>query len=160
MKNWMIIPVLAFMSAGQAVVAGEVALAQISPVVSEAAQAQQPVSPAVGEAEETRLKNRVHARWQALAKGDFEAAYQFETPAYRAIYTPRHFQYQFGGQIVWRMANVKNIHYDDPSVARVEVEVAYLYGEPEKKDSPVLNTTSRISEVWLFKDGEWWRQQS
>jgi len=40
------------------------------------------------------------------------------------------------------------------------VEVAYLYGEPEKKDSSVLNTTSRINEVWLLKDGQWWHQQS
>jgi hypothetical protein len=112
----------------------------------------------VSKADEALLKERVLARWQALIKGDFDAAYQFETPAYRAVYTPDQFRYQFGNQTLWRMANVMNIHYDDPIVARVQVEVAYRYAEPEKGRG-VQSMTHQVSETWLRKEGQWWRQQ-
>lgn len=119
---------------------------------------QQPASPMVNEADEALLKERVLARWQALIKGDFEAAYQFETPAYRAIFTPSQFRYQFGNQTLWRLANVMNIHYDDPIVARVQVEVAYRYVEPDKSRE-MLNLTHQVGEIWLRKEGQWWHQQ-
>ncbi|MDS4028025.1 MAG: hypothetical protein RKO25_13700 [Candidatus Contendobacter sp.] len=113
----------------------------------------------VTEAEETQLKERVLARWQALIRGDFEAAYQFETPAYRAVYTPSQFRYRFGNQIRWRMANITDIHYDDdPIVARVRVEVAYRYANPEK-GREMLDMIQGVNEVWLRKEGQWWRQQ-
>lgn len=119
---------------------------------------QQPASPMVTEVDETLLRERVSARWQALIKGDFEAAYQFETPAYRSIYTPSQFRYQFGNQTLWRMANIVNIHYDDPIVARVQVEVTYHYADPGKGQG-VQNMTHRVGEVWLRKEGQWWHQQ-
>ena len=117
-----------------------------------------PVSSGVSEADEAQLKERVLARWQALIKGDFDVAYQFETPAYRAIYTPSQFRYQFGNQIFWRMANVMDIHYDNTIVARVHVEVAYRYAEPEKR-LEALSDTQGISEIWLKKEGQWWHNQ-
>lgn len=119
---------------------------------------QRPASLIGDEAGEALLKGRVSARWQALIKGDFEAAYQFETPAYRAIYTPSQFRYQFGNQILWRMASVKSIHYDDPIVARVRVDVAYHYAEPEK-GLDALNATQEVNEVWLRKESQWWHQR-
>lgn len=122
---------------------------------------QQPAPPAssgVSEADEAQLKERVLARWQALIKGDFDVAYQFETPAYRAIYTPSQFRYQFGNQTLWRMANVMDIHYDDPIVARVQVEVAYRYVEPARGRG-MQDMTHQVSETWLHKEGQWWRQQ-
>lgn len=122
---------------------------------------QQPASPAssvVSEADEAQLKERVLARWQALIKGDFDAAYQFETPAYRSIYTPSQFRYQFGNQTLWHMANVMDIHYDDPIMARVRVEVAYRYAEPAKGRG-MQNMAQQVNETWLRKEGQWWRQQ-
>lgn len=108
-----------------------------------------------------QLRQRVESRWQALAAGDFEAAYQFGTPGYRAVYTPLQFKYQFGSQIAWRVATVKDIRYDDDdaNVARVVVSVAYRYDEPEKKDYRALDGTATLNEVWLRKDEQWWYQQ-
>lgn len=126
-----------------------------SPAVSD----QAPSAVVVNAADEALLKERVLARWQALIKGDFEAAYQFETPAYRAIYAPLQFKYQFGNQVMWRAANVISVRYADPEVAKVRVEVLYRYAEAEKADSNVLNTTSQVDESWFRKEGNWWHQQ-
>ena len=116
--------------------------------------------PIVGAAvEKEDLRPRVEARWTALIAGDFGKAYEFETPAYRAVYTPPQFKTQFGRQMTWRVANILDIHYDGSDVARVDVEVAYHYAEPEVKDSPVLDMTSVSKEIWLHKEGQWWHQQ-
>jgi hypothetical protein len=118
----------------------------------------QPPAVMVEAADEAQLKERVLARWQALIKRDFEAAYSFETPAYRAVYTVRQFLGQQGGQVDWRMATVKEIRYDDPVVARVVVEIAYRYAEPGE-GSQALSLTQDVKETWLRKDGQWWRQR-
>jgi len=119
-----------------------------------------PVKPlvTVDAAVEAQLKERVLARWQTLIKRDFEAAYSFETPAYRAIYTPRQFMGQQGGQVDWRAAKVKEIRYDDPMVARVVVEITYRYAEPGESGQ-IRDSAQEIKETWLRKDGQWWRQR-
>ena len=38
---------------------------------------------------EAELRERAEARWAALTKGDFAAAYEYETPGYRDTMTPR-----------------------------------------------------------------------
>jgi len=115
-------------------------------------------SVAVDATVEAQLKERVLARWQVLIKRDFEAAYSFETPAYRAIYTPRQFMGQQGGQVDWRAAKVKEIRYDDPMVARVVVEITYRYAEPGESGQ-IRDSAQEIKETWLRKDGQWWRQR-
>jgi len=109
-------------------------------------------------ADEAALKERVQARWQALIERNFDAAYLFETPAYRAIYAPSQFQSKINGSLEWRTIDVKQIDYDGPDVARIQLEVAYRYAEPEK-GGPVYDLTQTIWENWLRKDGQWWHQQ-
>lgn len=110
-------------------------------------------------ADEALLKERVLARWRALIDRDFDAAYPFETPAYRAIYTPSQLRSQNSGQIEWRMVTVKQIDYDDPDVARIQLEVAYRYAEPGKENQ-AFDMMQTVREIWLRKDGQWWHQQN
>ncbi len=110
-------------------------------------------------ADEALLKERVLARWQALIDRNFDAIYQFETPAYRAIYTPSQLRSQNGGQIEWRMVTVKQIDYDDPDVARIQLEVAYRYADPGKEEQ-AFDMKQTVREIWLRKDGQWWHQQN
>lgn len=116
--------------------------------------------PAVLEAaDEALLKERVLARWQVLIKRDFGAVYQFETPAYRTVYTLRQFLARYGAQVDWRMARIKEVHYDDRTVARVVVEVTSHYAEPGKNGN-AQDLTQEVKEIWLYKDGQWWHQQA
>jgi hypothetical protein len=124
-----------------------------------ASQFQQAGSLPVGDSQEALLRERVQARWQALINRDFDAAYQFGTPAYRAIYTIRQYRLQYGGQIDWQVANAKEIYYDDPNVARVAVEIFYGYVDPDR-DNKVSTMSNHVKETWLRKEGQWWIQQN
>lgn len=146
--------------ASRAVGSMALALALAGPVAWAADPAPStPVKPSVtvDAAVEAQLKERVLARWQALIKRDFEAAYSFETPAYRVIYTPRQSMGQQGGQVDWRAAKVKEIRYDDPMVAKVAVEITYRHAEAGE-GGQVLDLAQEVEETWLRKDGQWWRQ--
>ncbi len=57
------------------------------------------------------------------------------------------------------MANVKDIRYDDPMVARVRVKVAYRYAEPGRGGETV-EMTHEVDEIWLRKEEQWWRQEN
>ena len=131
--------------------------ADAAPALAAPAPAQPPavVAPA---ADEALLKERIQARWQALIERNFDAAYLFETPAYRAIYTPNQFRSKISGSLDWRTITVKQIDYDGPDVAKIQLEVAYRYAEPEK-EGPVYDMTQTLWETWLRRDGQWWHQQ-
>ncbi|HRW64206.1 MAG TPA: hypothetical protein P5032_00400 [Candidatus Competibacter sp.] len=125
-----------------------------------AASSQAPSPKVVGStADEALLKERVLARWQALIDRKFDAIYQFETPAYRAIYTPSQVRSQNSGQLEWRMVTVKKIDYDGSDVARIQLEVAYRYADPGSGGQP-FDMKQTVREIWLRKDGQWWHQQS
>lgn len=129
--------------------------AATAPAATAEAPAPAVVAPA---ADEALLKERIHARWQALIERNFDAAYQFETPAYRAIYTPSLFRSKTSGSLDWRTITVKKIDYDGPDVARIQLEVAYRYAEPEK-EGPVYDMTQTLWETWLRRNGQWWHQE-
>lgn len=141
--------------AGRGIWAADMVSAPVAPVSAQPPAVVAPI------ADEALLRERVLARWQALIKRDIEAAYQFETPAYRAIYTPTQLGFWYGTQLAWRMANVKNILYDDPVMAKVQVEVEYQYADSSRggKVPEVMNLTQEVQETWLRKDGQWWHQR-
>lgn len=109
-----------------------------------------------GAAEGTdELRARVEARWAALVAGDFDRAYEFETPAYRKIYTAQQFRARFGRDLRWKQARVVEIELRRPEVATVAVEIEYSIfasGRGMMEDKTV------DTETWLRVDGQWWHQ--
>ena len=100
------------------------------------------------------LAERVEARWAALAKGDFKAAYAYTLPSYRQTHSFEQFASRFGGAVTWRVATVQAIRCDTPQAARVRLALEYEYvpswgGEAEK-------LVTRLHETWLDREGEWW----
>jgi hypothetical protein len=113
---------------------------------------------------EQALEERVNARWAALMKHDFAAAYEFQTPAYREVYTVTTFTQQFGTWANWTKATVAKIIMQ-PSLeesnlltAEVVVNIHYIVPFPSM-DDPTPASTS-VNERWLRKEGEWWYQDS
>jgi hypothetical protein len=114
------------------------------------------VTPWAGAAEDTdELRTRVEARWAALIAGDFDRAYEFQTPAYRKIYTAQQFRARFGEALRWKQARVVEIALKQPEVATVAVEVEYGFSVSGRgmMEDKVVDT-----ETWLRVDGQWWHQ--
>lgn len=103
-------------------------------------------------AHEDRLAQRAQARWDALVEGDFERAYEYETPGYRQVYSLQTFKNRFGHNVRWQNAKVRAVT-PDGDVAEVRVLLSYkslnLEGRLIEGERPVW-------ERWLLVDGEWW----
>lgn len=101
------------------------------------------------------LTARAEARWGALIKGDFEKAYTFSSPDFRAVVSAQQYRGKFGRALSWRLARVVNVSYDAPTVATVSVEVTYRASLPGT-GGETIETQSLNSEKWIYKDREWW----
>ena len=52
--------------------------------------------------QDIKLAERANARWQLLAKRDFDAAYEYALPSYRQTHTKEQFRGHFGVAVKWR----------------------------------------------------------
>ncbi len=106
-------------------------------------------------AQRAPLTKRAEARWAALIKGDADAAYAFTTPDYRTVVSAQQHRGKYGRLAAWRMARVAGVSYDGPAVAAVSVEVTHRISLPGSAGESV-ETQTRISEKWIYKNGDWW----
>lgn len=117
------------------------------------------VVPAVGAAEEIPggdgLRTRAEARWTALVAGDFDKAYEFETPAYRALYNARQYRTKYGSGLRWQGARVVKLEPKSPEVATVTIEVDYSF---HVSGQGMMDNKGLVTETWLWVEGQWWHQ--
>lgn len=113
-------------------------------------------SPEWLETQKPRIAERAEARWSALIAGDLDAAYQFSSPEYRSVFSLQQFRAKFGTAVVWTLARVKSVKYDELNVAQVLVQVEY--------QAPVglqsVKGVREMTENWLYStDLEWYISQ-
>ncbi len=111
---------------------------------------------AVGAAEDLEgLRVRAEERWQALIASDFNKAYEFETPAYRALYNIQQFRAKYGNGLRWQSAKVAKMDLQSPGVAIVKLSVGYSF---HVSGQGMMDNKGLVTETWLFVDGQWWHQ--
>ncbi len=110
----------------------------------------EPASQAV--APEQQIKARAEARWGALARGDFAAAYAFETPAFRSTTSLEAFRSKYGHQVRWYGAQVREVKVTDETA---EVLLWVEYEAPLPMGGAYKNRRG-VKETWIFKEGNWW----
>lgn len=101
---------------------------------------------------EKQLAERAQQRWQALIEGNFDRAYEFETPGYRAVYSKKVFQNRFGGSVRWHSAEVREVSIDGDR-AQVRMLIGYQTLTPQGE---TIDGERPIWERWQLVDGEWW----
>lgn len=101
---------------------------------------------------ENRLAERAEQRWQALIAGDFDQAYEYETPGYRSVYSMKAFQNRFGRHIRWQDVTIQSVSVSD-DVAEVQVMIAFKTLTPEGR---VIEGLQPVRERWQLVGGEWW----
>lgn len=113
---------------------------------------------AITEADQMRLVERASERWAALEARDFERAYDFTSPAYRAVFTRAQYVRSFSYMVEWELTSTEFLNYDArAAVASVAVRVM---SKPVKQTSAasaaIGAVPTRTVEQWILEDGEWW----
>lgn len=101
------------------------------------------------------LEQRINAKWDALIRRDFAAAYSLTSPAYRSLSSLDDFKRKFAvGRVVWRRIEVVDVDFkgDDAAVVGINVHFVYYQAQPEK----TVEMTTYVQESWVQVDGQWW----
>lgn len=127
-------------------VEGSVTANPVSPVppVTDAAQTQQAL-----------LEQRVMARWDALIRRDFEAAYSFNSPSYRQLYPLNAFKSRFGNGAAWRRVEVVKVELKGEDAAMVGINLYFGYHH-SSAEKPEMEIKTYVQEPWVSVDGQWW----
>lgn len=99
------------------------------------------------------VKARAEQRWQALIKSEFTKAYEYTTPAYKAIHPADKYFSARGTAAQWKSATVLSVECSetDKCLAKVRLD-AVISGVPKA----VRDVSTVLDETWLREDGQWW----
>jgi len=108
----------------------------------------------VGQTADKIVLERAQARWDALVARNWNAAYPYLVPAYRALVPLSRYGNQFTGPIQWEGAKATSAACEAKRCT-VKVEVRFrtlLPGHLERSSS------TYVDEVWVLEDdGQWYK---
>ncbi|MBB1126950.1 nuclear transport factor 2 family protein [Thiospirillum jenense] len=108
------------------------------------------------DATSVQLVKRLQARWAALIASDFDRAYTFETPEFRAKTDAKTFHAQFGPFVTWHGIEPIAVQYPTPDTAMLSFLLDYSF--PVDGTDHLTRTERFAQERWIRRDGEWWHQ--
>jgi len=101
------------------------------------------------------LEQRVNARWEALIRRDFAAAYAFTSPAYREAFSLDAFKRNFGsGRVAWQLIEVVSVDFEGDDAATVGIKIHIVYHDPQTQKP--IDMATHDQESWVYADGQWW----
>jgi len=104
------------------------------------------------------LTTRATARWEAILRRDYQAAYRFTTPAYRTVHDYTQFTMNYAEQVIRKNAKVIRVELDDaePDTATVVIKIDFVtsaLGRP-------MESAGFARETWVKREGIWWFVQT
>jgi hypothetical protein len=100
------------------------------------------------------VKERAQARWQALIKGDLDAAYAFLSPASKAVTPIEAYRRQVRPGL-WRTANVDSVECNS-ELCVVKLQITYDVPRGKMSPKPLHGVETPISESWIIENGSAW----
>ena len=107
-------------------------------------------------AAEKVVLERAQARWNALVERDWNTAYPYLTPAYRAVVPLKRYGNQFTGPVQWEAAKATGATCEEKRCT-VKVEITFRTLLPGHMDRL---TSTFVDEVWVLEDGQWYKFES
>lgn len=104
-------------------------------------------------APEDVVRARAQERWDAVIAGNWEKAYSFATPAYRAARDLYQFRLRHDAIVKHRKASVFAVACESDTLCKVKMQVTFT----PPQDIPTPDLTTVIEERWVAEDGQWWR---
>lgn len=113
----------------------------------------------LSEAQRGQLLERVNGRWQALIDHDYAKAWEYGTPAFRAVFPQNLYVQRFSHTLDRELTGVEILHYD--SQAAVATVAVRLLTKPARKgDTTAIGDAAvapaSVVESWILIDGKWW----
>lgn len=105
---------------------------------------------------EQAVSARAQARWNALVAGDQQQAYQFLSPASRALLSYENFRARFGAGAAWKSAQVFKVVCEQADRCTATIKVTY---RPALPRGSIDTIETSVDEVWLLESGQWWLPQ-
>ena len=102
------------------------------------------------------VTERVEARWDALIHRNFEKAWEYTQPAYRALVAQKDYSKQFGAAGQWKGVQVHQVTCE-PERCTVRLRVAAKVQAPPFTGQELV---TYLEEVWVRDEGQWWYFQA
>jgi len=111
------------------------------------------------ETPEEIVTRRAQERWQALIKGDFDKAYSYTQPGYRAVVSPENYAKTLSaGRGMWKEVQIFKTECEadrctvNLQLTSKNVVPRFARAIPELKGF--------LNETWIKDQGQWWFYQA
>jgi hypothetical protein len=105
---------------------------------------------------EEAVKRRAQERWAALIAGEWDKAYDYMAPSFRALVERKRFANQFGGGAAWEGAEVVGVACPEPDRCIATIKMAFRPVLGVRRGEPM---STHFEETWLREEGQWWLYQ-
>ena len=102
------------------------------------------------------VTERVEARWAAVISGDFDTAWTYTQPGYRAVVKQKDYRKQFGGAGQWVGVQVHGVTCEAQRCT-VKLRLTTKVFVPPFTGRDIAGY---IDETWVREDGQWWYYQA
>lgn len=93
------------------------------------------------------VRERAQARWDALVKGDFQAAYAYLSPGSREVLSEANYVAGLGRSF-WKSAKVDKVECISDAACNVDATIEYEF------QGRLIRTPLR--ESWVREGSQWW----
>jgi len=100
------------------------------------------------------VKERSEARWQALIKGDLDAAYAYLSPGSKAATSIEAYRRQIHPGM-WRSVKVDSVECEG-ELCRVKLQLTYDVPRGPMSPRPITGIETPIGERWIIENGSAW----
>lgn len=101
------------------------------------------------------LMQRAQDRWGAMIDRNFYRAYEYCSPAYRALFSPKQFAAKFGStKLEWESVTVDAIKKEGDAAAKVDIKLFAKAYVPDIEQPLPVSTV--FSESWVRSEDQWW----
>lgn len=107
-------------------------------------------------AEEATLRQRAHARWEAIVAGDFAKVQEFYPIDLRATYTPERLQQEYAIQAKRERFEIVGVYFPINEPDRATVVVKQWFDTQGTVAGFAAESVGTHDELWEKRDGEWW----
>ena len=101
------------------------------------------------------VRERAEQRWAALVGSDFDKAWTYTQPGYRAVMKQRDYYKQFGAGGQWKAAQIHDVTCEAER-CKVHIRLTTKVLVPPFTGQEI---NGYIDEVWIRDEGQWWYYQ-